>query len=184
MDAHENVVELQYVSALPNLEQVVEYSCKAHTFSSPMVNLPCVSLFASANASSFLIGSVWDTETQNLTLALVYSWPGCISLVHFRLEMADIIHRPWCRPAELPVSHSMLCASRQRFLRRNDHSLFEESESAELENCHFFQETAERQENLTSNEQSISGEHNSLIPILHEVANAILGVARSMQSLH
>lgn len=35
----------------------------------------------------------------------------------------------------------------------------------------------------TSNEQSVPSEHNTLISILHEVANAVLRVARCVQSL-
>jgi hypothetical protein len=45
-------------------------------FSSPMVNLPCVCLLFSAKACSFLTAGLDDTETANLTLAFVYSWPG------------------------------------------------------------------------------------------------------------
>jgi len=46
------------------------------TFSSPIVNFPCVSLFFSAKLCSFLIASVCMTVMPNLTLPLVYSWPG------------------------------------------------------------------------------------------------------------
>ena len=46
------------------------------TFSSPMVNFPCVCLFEFANASSFLIGSLCATLTAKLTLPFVYSCPG------------------------------------------------------------------------------------------------------------
>ena len=46
------------------------------TFSSPMVIFPWVCWCWFAYASSFLIGSDWDTVRQNLTLLLVYSWPG------------------------------------------------------------------------------------------------------------
>lgn len=46
------------------------------------MNLPWVSWFALANASSFLMGSDWDTARQNLTLPLVYSCPGCKASVN------------------------------------------------------------------------------------------------------
>jgi len=46
------------------------------TFSSPMVNLPCVCLFEFANDSSFFTASDCRTLMPNLTLPLVYSWPG------------------------------------------------------------------------------------------------------------
>merc|ERR1711900_157892 len=45
-------------------------------FSSPIVNLPCVSLLFSANVWSFLTGSLCRTDIANFTLAFVYSWPG------------------------------------------------------------------------------------------------------------
>lgn len=45
-------------------------------FSSPMVNLPWVSLPSWAKASSALTASLWRTDRPNLTLDLVYSWPG------------------------------------------------------------------------------------------------------------
>lgn len=45
-------------------------------FSSPMVNLPCVSLLAFANSSSFLTALSCVTCSANLTLPLVYSCPG------------------------------------------------------------------------------------------------------------
>lgn len=48
------------------------------TFSSPMVNFPCVSLFSLAKACSFLTASLCRTEIQNFTLDFVYSWPGCV----------------------------------------------------------------------------------------------------------
>lgn len=51
------------------------------TFSSPMVNLPVVTSFAAAKASSFCTGSAWETEMANLTLDLVYSCPGWSILV-------------------------------------------------------------------------------------------------------
>lgn len=50
------------------------------TFSSPMLNLPWVSLCFSTNACSFLIGSDWDISRQNSTFCFVYSWPGCKSV--------------------------------------------------------------------------------------------------------
>lgn len=37
---------------------------------------------------------------------------------------------------------------------------------------------------LTSNKQRITSEHHPLLPILHEIANAILRMARGMQSFH
>ncbi len=48
------------------------------TFSSPMVNLPVVSLLLSAKSCSFFTASPWSTESANLTLDFVYSWPGCV----------------------------------------------------------------------------------------------------------
>jgi len=48
----------------------------AITFSFPIVKLPCVCSLFSANACSFLTGSVGDTFTRNLTFCFVYSWPG------------------------------------------------------------------------------------------------------------
>lgn len=72
MNAHKHIVELE-LRVSPCLSNVYHVR---HTFSSPMVNFPCVSLLASAKAWSFLIGSVWDTWIQNFTFAFVYSWPG------------------------------------------------------------------------------------------------------------
>lgn len=51
-------------------------SSSTRTFSSPMVNLPVVTWLLSAYDSSFLTGSLCNTEMANLTLALVYSCPG------------------------------------------------------------------------------------------------------------
>jgi hypothetical protein len=53
-----------------------EQAKNALTFSSPMVNLPCVSLFACEYSSSRLIASLLRTVFANLTFPLVYSWPG------------------------------------------------------------------------------------------------------------
>lgn len=52
------------------------HDCRGHTFSSPMVNFPVVTLFASAKACSFCIASFFTTVAANLTLDLVYSCPG------------------------------------------------------------------------------------------------------------
>src|SRR5271170_680260 len=45
-------------------------------FSSPMVNLPCVSLLFSAKSRSARMASLVDTDSRNLTFDRVYSWPG------------------------------------------------------------------------------------------------------------
>lgn len=47
------------------------------TFSSPIVNCPCDSSLACIYAPSFLIASLWLTESAKATLDFVYSWPGC-----------------------------------------------------------------------------------------------------------
>ena len=46
------------------------------SFSSPMVNLPCVSALSFAKAARALTASLGRTDTPNLALAVVYSWPG------------------------------------------------------------------------------------------------------------
>ena len=58
IDTHEHIMKLHMV-------RLVCRTRDRHTFSSPIVNLPCVSLFSFANASSFLIGSDCDTARQN-----------------------------------------------------------------------------------------------------------------------
>lgn len=45
------------------------------TFSSPIVNLPCVSVLLSVNDESFRMASVWSTELEKATFDFVYSWP-------------------------------------------------------------------------------------------------------------
>lgn len=94
------------------------------TFSSPMVNFPCVSLFSDANFSSFLTASSWEMVTPNFTLPLVYSWPGYGACQRGqRQAIWGILHRLWCRPANLLRPRSKPCASQLLCPRRSDHSL-------------------------------------------------------------
>lgn len=70
------------------------YSLKGRrsTFSSAMVNFPCVSLLFSANDCRFFIASFCSTEIPNLTFALVYSCPGClVSIKYSALELKAYI---------------------------------------------------------------------------------------------
>jgi hypothetical protein len=73
--SHENIVLLQNMGQY-GVARIRDFA-KIHTFSSPIVNLPWVCLFSLAKASSFLTGSDCRTLIPNLTLPLVYSWPGC-----------------------------------------------------------------------------------------------------------
>ena len=69
---HEHVVtlyQLAHVSALVAPSQKL-------TFSSPIVNFPCVCSLFSANDCNFFTGSVFRTVIRNLTFCFVYSWPG------------------------------------------------------------------------------------------------------------
>ena len=57
------------------------------TFSSPIVNFPCVCTLFSAKDCSFFTGSVCSTVVKNLTFCLVYSCPGCpLSVSHTGFE--------------------------------------------------------------------------------------------------
>ena len=84
------------------------------------------------------------------------------------------LRRPWSRQAKQQESCSELCASPQRYPQRSDRSLFER------------QLLARRQvgeSTLTSNEQSVSGKDGLILAVFEQVTNAVLGVARSVESL-
>lgn len=74
LDSHEHVVFLLELQLARCSDGLGKRGCP--TFSSPIVNLPCVSSLLSANAWSFLMASLCCTEMANLTLDLVYSCPG------------------------------------------------------------------------------------------------------------
>jgi hypothetical protein len=74
-DAHEDVVFLEgRALAFGAKKRSLQDSV---TFSSPIVNLPCVSRLLSAYCWSVFTASVGATFTRNLQLPFVYSWPGC-----------------------------------------------------------------------------------------------------------
>lgn len=66
-------------------------------------------------------------------------------------------------------------ASLGHFLQRNDHTLSQHISPDT--------QTKEKRKKHTPNEQRIAGKHKPLLAILHEKANTILRMARSMQSL-
>ena len=77
-DPHEHIVLLS-VHAYDQPRITDANNCldrRSVTFSSPMVNLPCVSRLFSAKSCSFLMASFCSTDTPNWTLAFVYSCPG------------------------------------------------------------------------------------------------------------
>lgn len=77
LDSHEHVVFLHI--GLVSVTPPPQNGDRKHTFSSPIVNLPVVTLLFSAKECRFWTASLLDTEAANLTLAFVYSCPGCIS---------------------------------------------------------------------------------------------------------
>jgi hypothetical protein len=84
------------------------------------------------------------------------------------------LRRPWCHRAEKQESRSKPCAFPVRCLRRNDHSLL------------LYQLLIHRicgSSKLAADEKSVSGENDLLVAILEQEANAVLGVARGVQSL-
>lgn len=99
IEPHEDVVLLWRRSV--TIRIVIHRRPRKPTFSSPIVNFPCVCLFAEAKDSSFLIGSDCMTLMPNLTLPLVYSWPGCgVGQQEFSRRQEDTcVRRPWCRLA-------------------------------------------------------------------------------------
>jgi hypothetical protein len=127
VEAHEHIVLLpKSISTIP--QNKGQFSKRDRTFSSPIVNFPCVCLLLVANDSSFLIGSLWFTLMPNLTLPLVYSWPGwnmSASESPARPRSVGIhdLRRPWYHPASSPASGSAPCPSPLLCLRRNVHSL-------------------------------------------------------------
>lgn len=66
------------------------------SFSSPMVNLPVVTVFASAKSRRFLIAAFSSTETVNLTLDFVYSWPGFVCCQHLFLSLSRFESTGFC----------------------------------------------------------------------------------------
>lgn len=120
IESHENVMLLGFLLACSPCSRELVSSIRL-TFSSPIVNFPCVCLLALAKDSSFLTGSSCATLMPNLTLPFVYSWPGydCQS----RLQRCDqasssTVRRLSCRPAEPPRSDSVPCPSPLVCLRR------------------------------------------------------------------
>jgi len=141
------------------------------TFSSPIVNLPCVCGLFSAKDCSFFTGSVCRTVVRNLTFCFVYSWPG-FACQQFNCWVSNLgyPHRLWYRLVMLRVSYSELYSSRPECLRKSVHILGYWSAPSNSENRRIY----------TSNEQSIPSKYHPLITILHKPTNAILCMAGRM----
>ena len=168
------------------------------TFSSPIVNLPCVSLFCSQKASSFLTGSVWRTLVRKRALDLVYSWPGCPEKVRKctcrweKVGRNDSMRNGW---EYAYVDFRVIRQRSQCLVQGFMHLLWRTlEESSAPYACHIRQSVClgypiphhlpfcsslpTKPELPTSNEERISCEHSFLLPILHVPANAILCMAR------
>jgi hypothetical protein len=96
-----------------------------NTFSSPMVNLPWVSLFSSAKVMRPFTAASWVTLRANLAFPLVYSCPGyeVFSRVKMNQSLYQNSHRPWCHLVRKQVSHLRPCAYLPQFLQRNVRNL-------------------------------------------------------------
>jgi hypothetical protein len=131
VDPHEYVV---FLSPVSHPSHYLPLITEKHTFSSPMVNLPCVSALFSANARNFLMASFCRTDSANLTLDFVYSCPGCArqtervstaysQVTHPRLLPRYLLRRQVYRQAETQAFRSTPCAFLQHLPRRICHIL-------------------------------------------------------------
>jgi hypothetical protein len=142
-------------------------------FSSPMVNLPCVSWLFVAYVSRALTASLGRTDRPNLALDLVYSWPGLRNQHGLRRRLGSITYK----------DSSVIRQRAQRHVQRLVHLFacpLEESAAPYLtsERRWLLREIA-----LTSVEQRIPRKHDLVVAVLHEEADAVLGVARRVQRL-
>lgn len=116
------------------------------------------------------------TCVPNFTLPLVYSCPGCIDQQIVVLILGrEYIRRPSYHPAELRESCSKPCPSPRGCPRKIVRNLGAESESAHL---------APLLSSRTSDEESVSSKDSFVVPVLEEIANAILSMTRCVQSFH
>lgn len=86
------------------------------------------------------------------------------------------IHKPLCHPEEQPASRSTPYASQAQYPQRTDHIL----DSKQISKRPRIRQLAKH----TANEKGIARKNSLVIPVLHEVANAILRVARGVQGRH
>ena len=91
--------------------------------------------------------------------------------------MPRYLRRPSCRPVMSQESRSTPCASPRRFLRRTVRIL------PCIRYLHTFQQMNTGTNKLTSDKQGVSCENHPLVPILHEIAHAILRMAGGVQGL-
>ena len=85
------------------------------------------------------------------------------------------IRKPWYRRAKLPMSGSKPDASLRHCPRRTGRILGQVR-------AVFTTTPSKIHRQRTANEEGISGENDTLVAILHEIADAILRVTRGMQS--
>lgn len=125
-----------------------------------MVNLPCVCLFFSAKSSSFLIASFCETVTANLTLLLVYSWPG------YRLsEYGEQFHLV-------------------RSFTHIDLGIIGQSSKSLIQRLVHLSSRAFEEASTASDEEGVAGEYDAIVGccVFEEKADAVLGMAGRVKS--
>jgi|SRR6478609_2266707 len=143
-----------------------------------MVNLPVVTLLFSAKECSFCTASRWETDAANLTLALVYSCPGC-----HNMSIDGLLC--WLKTY---INYSVIRQRRKALVQSLMHllriALEESSTSCSL--------SAQAQNilvrirgllKLTANEKGITGKNSFVLSVFHKEADAVLSVARCMHTL-